>query len=319
MKMPTQRGASRAALREVSLFLLAAVGIASLDRAATAAGNPAEETDFLPRREWRDVARRILARISEAHFPLTAAGVAFYAFLAIFPSIAVFVSLYGLFTDPSTVQAQTDAIERMLPPEAAKLLSDALRGFLAKNKLELNAALTISFILALWSARAGVSALMSALNIAFQMPEHRGYFAQQVIAIGMTLAAILLGIALVVAMSVIPLILNYLPPAEPTRTLVAWARWPVLAILVSIGFATIYRFAPCRPNSRWRISMGSIAATAMWIVGSALFSVYISMSTSYDAIYGSLTAVVVMLLWLWVSALVLLSGAVIDAERERPV
>ncbi|MBV8565749.1 MAG: YihY/virulence factor BrkB family protein [Methylobacteriaceae bacterium] len=317
MEKPRHR--SRAVMRELSLFLLAAVGIASLDKASSAAGVPVAEADFSPRRSWRDTVWRIYDRMVHATFSLAAAAVAYYAFLAIFPSVAALASVYGLITDPATVQGQVDALERFLPPEAAKLISDALHNFVLKNTSELNAALAISFVLTVWSARAGVAALMSALNVAFEATETRSFLAQQLTAVALTLAAIVVGICILLATSVVPVVLKLLPLEPDAQALVLWLRWPLLAVMVAIGFATVYRFAPCRPGAKWRITFGSITASALWIVGSSLFSLYISMSGSYDAIYGSLAAVVVLMLWLWVTALALLTGAVIDAERARPL
>ncbi|MBV9245451.1 MAG: YihY/virulence factor BrkB family protein, partial [Methylobacteriaceae bacterium] len=153
----------------------------------------------------------------------------------------------------------------------------------------------------------------------FEATETRSFLAQQLTAVALTLAAIVVGICILLATSVVPVVLKLLPLEPDAQALVLWLRWPLLAVMVAIGFATVYRFAPCRPGAKWRITFGSVTATALWIVGSSLFSLYISMSGSYDAIYGSLAAVVVLMLWLWVTALALLTGAVIDAERARPL
>jgi membrane protein len=267
---------------------------------------------------WWRVFWRIIMRASDSMVSMTAAAIAFYFFFSIFPAIAVFVSVYGLMAGPATVETQAHAIDRLLPPEAGKLVTDALNVFASKGSLALNAALIISFLATLWSARAGIWAMMTGLNIVFERPEQRSYLVQQLTALALTLAAIVAGIALFSATSIAPVVLQILPAKEETAPLVLWLRWPFLAALVALGFATIYRFAPCRPRARWRVSPGAIVATGLWMVGSSLFSLYISSFRSYDAIYGSLAAVAVLMLWLWLTAFALLTGAVIDAERERP-
>lgn len=298
------------------MALLGALGGASVDTAASALAPLATQRARRP--NWRHAVWRVVGRMGEPTFTLAAAGVAFYAFLAIFPSIAVMVSLYGLVMEPASVADQTAQLDRFLPPAAAQLIGDALHNFTRKNTYELNAGLIVGFVLALYSARAGVASLMSALNLVFAARETRGFFKQQLIAVALTLAAVVVGIGALVVTSILPLVLGLLPPSEANfKALVVWLRWPLLAVVVCAGFSTIYKFAPCRPRARWRPTPGAIVATGLWIVGSTLFSIYVSMSHSYDAIYGSLSAVVVLLLWLWVTAMVLLTGAVIDAERER--
>lgn len=300
------------------MTLLGTLGRASVDTAASALGVSLAATPAATRPNWRHAVWRILGRMGEPTFTLAAAGVAFYAFLAIFPSIAVMVSLYGLVMDPTSVAVQTAQLDRFLPPAAAQLIGDALHNFSRKNTYELNAGLAIGFVLAVYSARAGVASLMGALNLVFAARETRSFLKQQFIAVTLTLAAVVVGIGALVVTSILPLVLGLLPPSEADfKALLIWLRWPLLAVVVAAGFSTIYKFAPCRPRARWRPTLGAMTATGFWIVGSSLFSIYVSMSHSYDAIYGSLSAVVVLLVWLWVTAMVLLGGAVIDAERER--
>jgi membrane protein len=267
---------------------------------------------------WRHVFWRILGRLGDATFTLAAAGIAFYAFLALFPAIGVMVSVYGLITDPADVQSQAEALERMLPTEAAKLIANALQGFANKDRSELNTALVVSFFLTLWSARAGISSIMDGLNFVYDRSETRHFLMRQLVAVALTMCAVVVGIVLLAATSIVPVVLQLLQPEPQTRALLLGLRWPLLTLFVAASFATLYRFAPCRPEARWRLTFGTVVATTLWIAGSSLFSLYASLSSSYDAIYGSLSAVVVLLLWLWVTALAMMIGAVIDAERERP-
>ena len=257
----------------------------------------------------------IVDRVARDNVSMVAAGVAFYALLAIFPALAAIVSLYGLFSDPMEVGRQIASLAYILPPEALKLFTDGLQSFVSKSSSQFNIALVTGLVLAIWSARAGMAAVMTGLNIAYQETERRSLIVQNLTAIAMTFAAVILAISIVFAVGIIPaaLALVHVPPA--IATVIGLVRWPILAAVILTGFAVLYRFAPCRRSPQWRwITWGSATATTFWILGSVLFSFYVSHFGSYDATYGSLGAVVVLLLWLWVAALFFLMGAEVDAE-----
>ncbi len=257
----------------------------------------------------------IIDRVGRDNVSMVAAGVAFYALLAIFPALAALVSLYGLFSDPLEVSRQIGALAYILPPEALKLITDGLQAFVTKSNSQFNIALVTGLVLAIWSARAGMAAIMTGLNIAYEETERRSLIVQNLVALGMTLAALVLAISIIFAIGIIPAALALLHVPPQIATVVALVRWPILAAVILIGFAVLYRYAPCRRDARWQwITWGSATATTLWILGSALFSYYVSHFGSYDATYGSLGAVVVLLLWLWVAALFFLMGAELDAE-----
>jgi membrane protein len=264
------------------------------------------------------IAKIVFLRINRDNLMLVSAGVAFYAMTAIFPAIAAFVSIYGLFADPYAVQAQIAGFSTLLPDNALKLLTDALNSFSSKSGSSLNIALLVSLAIAIWSAKAGVSSLMTGLNIANETTEKRSMWVQQAVALALTIGAILFSIIAFAAVAIVPAFISFFAPPDGLATLVGLARWPVLAVLVCISLAIVYRFGPCREQAKWRwITWGASIATAMWLLGSALFSVYVSRFGSYDATYGSLAAPVILLLWFWLSALVVLLGAEIDAEMEH--
>jgi membrane protein len=266
----------------------------------------------------RQIGLNVFLRIGRDNLMLVAAGVAFYAMTAIFPAIAAFVSIYGLFADPHAVQAQIVAYSSLFPENALKLLTGALDSFSSKSGSALNAALLISLAIAIWSAKAGVSSLMTGLNIANETIEKRNFFIQQGIALALTVGAILFSIIALATIALLPAVTAFLPVGDNLRAILGLGRWPMLAILVCFGFAIVYRFGPCRVQAKWRwITWGAAIATVLWLLGSALFSVYVSRFGSYDATYGSLAAPVVLLLWFWLSALVVLLGAEIDAELEH--
>ena len=257
----------------------------------------------------------VIDRIARDNVTMVAAGVAFYALLAIFPALAALVSLYGLFSDPLEVYRQMRTLNQLLPPEALNLITDGLQNFVQKSNSQFNIALVTGLVLAVWSARAGMAAVMTGLNIAYEESERRSLVVQNLVALAMTFAAIVLAIAIIFAIGIIPAALAFLHLPPEVAVVIALVRWPILAIVVLIGFAVLYRFAPCRGEARWRwITWGSATATTLWILGSVGFSYYVSHFGSYDATYGSLGAVAVLLLWLWVAALFLLLGAEVDAE-----
>jgi membrane protein len=266
---------------------------------------------------WQ-IAKNVFVRISRDNLTLIAAGIAFYAMTAIFPAIAAFVSIYGLFADPTSVQQQVAGFSGLLPAASLKLLTDALQNFAGKNHSTLNIALIISVCVALWSAKAAVSSLMTGLNVCNETIEKRNLFVTQAVALALTLGGVLFAMVALTAVALLPAIIDFLPLPEATKTALGLGRWPLLAVLIAFALAVLYRFGPDREHPKWKwITWGAAIATLLWIVGSVAFSFYVSRFSSYDATYGSLAAPVVLLLWFWVSASVVLLGAEIDAELEH--
>ena len=276
------------------------------------------EQDEIRTETLLQIAANVVMRIGRDNLMLVAAGVAFYAMLAIFPGIAAFVSIYAIFADPSAVQSQLAGFADLLPEASLKLLTDALAAFARKSNSTLNIAALLSLALAIWSAKAGLSALMTGLNIANETTEKRSLFIQQFAALALTLGAILFAILSLAAVALLPAVIDFLPLSPGSKTALGLGRWPLLAALVCFSLAIMYRFGPYRTRAKWRwITWGAAIATALWLTGSGGFSFYVSRFGSYDAMYGSLAAPVVLLLWFWLSALVVLLGAEIDAELEH--
>ena len=263
------------------------------------------------------IGQSVFDRFGRDNISLIAAGIAFYILAALFPALAAMVSIYGLVADPKQVTERIAGLSGMLPPEALKIITDGIGSFAQKSGSQLSLALVISLVLALWSARAGMSSMMTGLNIAYEETEKRSFIMQNVVALALTLGGILFGVLVILAMAIVPAALAFLHPDGTAAQMLDVARWPVLATVVVLAFAVIYRYAPSRTHADWRwISWGSGIAAVLWIVGSVVFSFYVSHFGSYSATYGTLGAVVVMLLWFWVSALVLLLGAEIDDEID---
>ncbi|MGH6849574.1 MAG: YihY/virulence factor BrkB family protein [Methylocella sp.] len=259
----------------------------------------------------------IIKRVSRDNLSLIAAGVAFYALLALFPALGVMVSLYGLIADPGQIAHQIEGFGNILPPEALKLLTDALQSIVQAGSSKHDIALITGLLVSVWSAEAAISSVMTGLTIAYQETEKRSFIMLNAIALGLTLGGIVFAIVALLGLAGIPALLALMPMDDSLRALLALGRWPVLAILVLFVAAVLYRFAPYRTEPKWRwITWGSAFTALAWLAASALFSLYITNFSSYDATYGSLGAVVILLLWFWVGTLVLLAGAEIDAELE---
>ena len=329
----TQRAAASTTILPWYLIVLGVAVAASTSAAQKRAvsvlsATPVDTTDPLPgvAPEWLKASRRarhgwtlvnrVLNRMGQDNLTLVAAGIAFYAMFSIFPALGALVSIYGFFGDTTVVQAQVQQLTVLLPGETAKLLNDALIALMSKPNASLSSGLLISLGVAIWAARAGTSSMMTGLNVALEKPEQRSLITQNAIAIGLTFGAIIFAMVALTIVAVIPIVLNVLPIDAQLRAWLAYSRWPVLAAFVVLSLDVIYRFGPSLQKPRWRFaSAGTLFAAALWIAGSWAFSLYVTRFGSYDKMYGSLGAVIVLLLWFWISSLIVLMGAAIDAVR----
>ncbi len=314
----------------LGIAVVASTSAAQRHAVAVMGDPPVDRTDPLPdaapawlrrsraaRTGWT-IITRVLRRMSRDNLSLVSAGVAFYAMFAVFPALGALVSIYGLFGDAHIVQAQVQQLTALLPHETAKLINDALAALLSKPSSKLNFGLLFSLGIAVWGARAGTSSLIAGLNVACEKPETRSVFVTEGIAIGLAFGAIIFAIVALTTVAVIPLVLGYLPINETLATWLAYARWPILAAFILLALDVIYRFGPSSRTPQWRfISTGTCFAASLWVAGTWAFSAYVTRFGSYDATYGSLGAVVVLLLWFWLSALIVLLGATVDAVRRE--
>ena len=270
-----------------------------------------------PARSWWELAKRVVARMGDDNLTLIAAGVSFYALLSIFPALSVFVSIYATFADVNSIQKTIADVSAFVPEEASKLLFDTLKSFIEKPASTIGLALLTSVALGLWTARAGVSSMMTGLNIAGGVKEKRSFIVQQLVALGLTTGSIVFAAAAIFTLALLPALIKLLAVDESISTWLLYLRWPLLAVGVGLGVAALYRWAPSWNDASWRwLTPGAAMATVLWLAGSALFSIYVSRLGSYDATYGSLGAVIVLLLWFWLSALVVMLGATVDAELK---
>jgi membrane protein len=207
------------------------------------------------------VAKNVFLRVSEDNLTLTAAGVAFYAMIAIFPAMAAFVSIYGLFADPSAIPQQVAGFSNLLPSGSLKLLTDALQNFANKSSSTLNIALIISIGLAVWGAKAGVSSLMTGLNIANGTVEKRSLWMQQIVALILILGTVLFAIVAIVSIAFLPVAVRVLSLSRGIEIALGLGRWPLLAVLICFGLTVVYRYGPCREIVDWKWITGEGRAT----------------------------------------------------------
>ncbi|HEX7967087.1 MAG TPA: YihY/virulence factor BrkB family protein [Stellaceae bacterium] len=281
-------------------------------------GRYAEEPQQMTAVGWWDILKRVAADISRDNVSLMAAGVAFYGLLSLAPGFTALVALYGLVFDPSQVQVQVATLEGLIPEEARKLIADQLIGIVQNSSSTLGIGFVTSLAIALWSANSGTSALIMALNVAYGEREKRSLLRYYGGTLLLTAGAVLFGIVSLVLVAIIPAVVGLLPLGEFGRILVDWIRWPVLVLLFATALSVVYRYAPSRNEPRWSwVSPGAVAATVLWIVGSALFSLYVREFATYNKTYGSLGAVVVLLMWFWLSAYSVILGAELNAEMEH--
>jgi membrane protein len=262
------------------------------------------------------IALNIILRVSRDNLMLVSAGVAFYAMTAIFPAIAAFVSIYGYFADPNSVTDQISGFSAILPADSLSLLTNTLTTFAKKTTSSLSVAAFISIVVALWSSKAGISALMTGLNIANETTEKRNFLVQQATGLLLTLGAILFAGVALTLIAILPVVSKLFP--SELKFVFDLVRWPLLGLSICFALAILYRFGPYREKAKWRwITLGSASATIVWLFGCVGFTLYVAHFASYDKTYGSLAAPVVLLLWFWLTALVVLTGAEIDAEMEH--
>jgi membrane protein len=257
-------------------------------------------------------------RIGKDNVSLIAAGVAFYGLLAIFPAITAFVSLYGLLADPSEVQQQIQMLGRVIPSDALGLIGDQLRSVASAGTNRLGLSAVISLLIALWSAGAGVRALMTALNIIYREDEKRSFIRFYLVAFAFTpglIGAAVLSLLVVVAL---PVVMQFLPLGGLAQVVITGLTWLILAAVVMFGLGVLYRYCPSREPAKGRwVSWGAAAATVLWLLASFLFSLYAANFANYSATYGTLSAVIALLMWFWISAFVVLLGGELNAEMEH--
>jgi membrane protein len=278
-------------------------------------GRQATTPQQIPPRGWKDIAKRVKAEGKQDQVSLLAAGVAFYAMLSLFPAIIAGVSIYGLVANPDTVRHQIARLTQLLSPQTANILGEQIRQVTSGAGGALGLATVLGIATALWSASSGMKALVTGINLTYDETETRKFLKLRGLALLLTVGAmVLMGVALVLIV-VFPAVAGDWPTA--LRWTASILRWLLLAALLIVGLAVLYRLAPARDNPKWSwVTWGSGVATVLWVVASLAFSFYVSHFGSYNKTYGALAGVIILLFWLFLTAFVVLLGAELNAEME---
>ena len=279
-------------------------------------GRQATTPEDIPPRGWWDILWRVFWSISKDRIPSTSGGVAFFALLAVFPGIAAIVSLYGLFADASTIGKHLSLLSGFLPDGVLQLIAETL--IFRQGNQSLGAAFIVGLLIALVSANSGMAALFDALNVVYDEREKRSLMRFYATTFLFTLAGIVFVIFAITGVVLLPLLLKVVGLATTTEWLLAILRWPVLLATIVVSLACIYRYGPSRRDARWRwVTWGSVVGALLWMGTSMLFSWYVATFDTYNKIYGSLGAGVGFMVWLWISAVIVLLVGELNAQMEH--
>lgn len=279
-------------------------------------GRSAEAPQEIPKKGWQDILQRTRKEFMDDQIPLVAAGITFYSLLAMFPALGSFVALYGLFADVSEAQRHLQLLSVVLPGDALRFVGEQMLRISAANTGGLSLAFVGGLLLSLWGASGAVRAMITALNIAYEETEKRGFVTRILVSLAFTLGFLLFGMCALAVIAAPPAIESVL--GAPAATMFRWTTWPLLLAALGAALALLYRFGPSRERAKWRwITWGSGAALALWMAASAAFSIYVANFAHYEKTYGSLGAAIGFLMWVYVSGQVILLGAELNAEIEH--
>ena len=281
-------------------------------------GRNAPSPTDIPSTGWRDIALRVKDQLSADNVSIVAAGVAFYGVLALFPALAALVSLYGIVMDPHDIERHMTSVGSLLPHEALAIIREQLKSVTESAESALSFGALGGLLLALWSTSKGMKALVASLNIAYDEEETRGFLKLTGLALLLTIGAVLFIVFALSFITILPFLLEGLGLGVVGQTLLSLLRWPLMAFVVVAALAVLYRYAPCRDKPQWQwVSVGASIASLLWIVGSIIFSMYVENFGKYNETYGSLGSAVILFMWFFVTAYIILLGAEVNAEMER--
>ena len=281
-------------------------------------GDNAVSPADIPPAGWYDIAKRTYYEVDHDRVLAVAAGVTFYGLLALFPALAAFVSLYGLIASPETVVEHLSALATIMPADGYELIREQALKLTAQGGGKLGLSLVVSLALSIWSANAGMKAMFDALNVAYGEDEKRGFVTLNLISLAFTAGVLLFALLGGFAVVAIPLLLKRLYLGSVAEPLIQIGRWPVLIVVLAAGLAVLYRFGPSRDQAQWRwVSPGAVVAVLVWIAASLGFSWYVANFEDYDKTYGTVGAAIGLMMWMWISATIILVGAELNAESER--
>jgi membrane protein len=288
------------------------------DSAEKLAGSNAEGPSEIPPKGWWYVAKRAAAGFSEDRVMTEAAGVTFYVLLALFPALASFISIYGLFADPGALTNQLHSLGGIVPGGGLDIIKAQVTALTSSGHQALGVGALVGLATSLWSANAGMKSLFGALNVVYHEKEKRSFVTFTLTAFAFTLGAIGFIIVALFAVIAIPVILNVVGLSSISEVLLLVLRWPLMLVVLAFVLSLIYRFGPSRNRARWQwVTWGGGAAALVWVVASLAFSYYVANFGSYNKTYGTLGAVIGFMTWIWISTMVVLMGAELNAELEQ--
>lgn len=284
----------------------------------TTRGRRAQRPDQITSMGWLDIVWRVKREMSNDNITMLAAGVAFYALLAVFPALAAVISIWALVFDPQTIAQQVAEVGQFVPPGAAAIIAYQASEISENTDAGLSLTALLSLLVAMFVASKGVRGLILGLNIVYGEKERRGLIRKILVVGALTVGLIVMTLVTIVFIAGLPLVIGMLGLDSTLVSLVSLLRWPILVLVMMLVIVVLYRFAPYRRAPRWEwLSIGSVSATLLWLLGSLGLSLYARHFTSFSELYGSLGAVVVLLLWFWLSSFVVLVGAELNGEMER--
>jgi membrane protein len=272
----------------------------------------------IPWMGWKDILWRTYAEMQSDRLLSIAGGVAFFILLSIFPAITALVSAYGRFFNAATITNNISLLHDVVPDNMLSIIQEQANRIASNSGRALNIGIVAGILVSLWSTMSGVKAMIDALNVIYEQKEGRSFVRLNLVALAFTLSGFSVLLLAIAAVIVLPLILSSVGLGGLTETLTRIVRWPVLLLVLLFGLALLYRYGPDRRAARWQwVSVGSVFAAVTWIVASYLFSWYLASFANYNATYGSLGAVAGLMVWLWISSVVVLLGAELNAEIEH--
>ena len=316
--IPAQSALPRAAAIELKSDPRAEPALSIARSSEPARGRHATSPEEIPAPGWNDILWRVLRSTFEDRVLATAGSVAFFTLLAVFPGLATIISLYGLFADPTTISSHLRLLAGMVPAGALDLLAEHMTRIAEKPKETLGAAFAIGLLVAFWSASSGIAALFDALNVVYKEREKRSLLRFYGTTCLFTFAMIGFAVAAIGAVVLVPLVVSFVGLETFAERLLTIVRWPILLVVSGVILAPMYRYGPSRRAAKWVwVKWGSAVAAALWVAASMLFSRYVAEFGSYDRTYGSLGAGVGFMVWIWLSVVIVLIGAELNAEMEH--
>lgn len=281
-------------------------------------GRDAESPGEIPAKGLRDVFWRVVDAVIVDRVTLIAAGVTYFLLLSLFPALGALVALYGFVADPTTIMGHIGFLASIFPPGSFDLILDQLTSLTQQKPSALSFAFVTGLVIALWSANSGMKALFDAMNVAYQEAEKRSFVRLNLLSLAFTFGALLIAIVLIAAIGLVPAALAYFWLDRWQELLARFARWPFILVFVGCGIAVIYRYGPSREQAKVRwLSWGVVFSTILWLAASIMFSFYLENFANYNATYGTLGALIGLMVWLWISVIILIVGAELNAELEH--